>query len=85
MVDPQPKQILPPPGTTRWTAWRKVAVVIGVRQGVLTADEARDRYDLSREELADWGEAFDRRGIGGLLVKNRKLALPRQRQREYGG
>src|ERR1700733_2622283 len=64
-------QILPPPSTTRWTAWRKRAVVIGVRQGALTADEAGDRYKLSREELAYWGEAFDRRGIGGLLLKNR--------------
>jgi len=55
----------------RWTAWRKRAVVIGLRQGILTADEASRRYNLSREELAHWGDAFDRRGIGGLLLKNR--------------
>jgi len=72
MVDPQLEQILPPPCTMRWTAWRKRAVVLAVREGVISANEASDRYNLSREELADWGEAFDRRGIGGLLVKNRQ-------------
>src|ERR1700728_1693169 len=71
MLDPRPTQVLPPPSTTRWTAWRKRAVVIGVREGAISVNEASDRYNLSREELAHCSEAFNRRGIGGLLSKNR--------------
>jgi hypothetical protein len=61
---------LPTRGKVRWTAGRKAAVVVGIRQGVITAYEAGERYMLSREELAMWDQAFMREGIPGLLVKN---------------
>ena len=57
---------LPPPNTKRWTVARKAAVVLAVRRGVLTLDEARRRYMLSPEEFAAWERAIDRHGIYGL-------------------
>jgi hypothetical protein len=57
---------LPPPNTRRWTVRRKAAVVLAVRQGMLTLDEARRRYMLSPEEFAAWERAIDRHGIYGL-------------------
>jgi hypothetical protein len=59
---------LPPADTRRWVARRKGEVVAAVRAGLLTFDEACQRYDLSREELESWQQALDRHGLGGLRV-----------------
>jgi hypothetical protein len=40
--------------------------VIGVRDGVITREEAYARYSLSEEELAGWEAAYDRSGVPGL-------------------
>ncbi len=61
---------IPPAGTTRWTAWQKVAVIRAVRNGVLTPAEVRARYLLSAEELAAWQADFDRNGLAGLQQKS---------------
>lgn len=57
---------LPPKGTTRWVARRKEAVVRGVQAGLLTRDEAIERYDLSAEELDEWERAMNSHGTNGL-------------------
>ena len=57
---------LPPPGTTRWVARRKAAVVMGVESGLITLDEAMDRYELSEEEYASWAAAISAHGTDGL-------------------
>jgi len=57
---------LPPPGTTRWVARRKAAVVRGVESGLITLDEAISRYDLSEEEYLSWAEMASRYGTDGL-------------------
>jgi hypothetical protein len=57
---------LPPRGTTRWVARRKRAVVHGVRSGLLTLEDALERYDLSKEEFAAWEAAEARHGLSGL-------------------
>lgn len=57
---------LPPKGTTRWVARRKEAVVRGVQAGLLTRDEAIERYDLSTEELDEWERAMISHGTNGL-------------------
>lgn len=59
---------LPPPDTTRWVVRRKAEVVAAVTGGLLTADEACDRYNLSFEEFASWQRAVDRAGMPGLRV-----------------
>ena len=60
--------VLPPPETKRWMSRRKAAILVAVRAGVITREEACQRYLLSEEELAGWEVAFDRAGIRGLLV-----------------
>jgi hypothetical protein len=60
--------VLPPPETKRWSSRRKAAILVAVRTGVITREEACQRYLLSEEELAGWEVAFDRAGIPGLLV-----------------
>ena len=57
---------LPPPGTTRWVARRKAMVVMGVESGLLTLDEAIERYSLSEEEYAGWAAAVAAHGTDGL-------------------
>ncbi|MFC3711897.1 DUF1153 domain-containing protein [Sphingoaurantiacus capsulatus] len=59
---------LPPPDTTRWVVRRKAEVVAAVTGGLLTADEACERYNLSFEEFASWQRAVDRAGMPGLRV-----------------
>jgi hypothetical protein len=57
---------LPPPDTRRWVIRRKAEVVSAVRGGLLTREEALDRYDLTEEEFDSWRWAFDRHGMPGL-------------------
>jgi hypothetical protein len=59
---------LPPPSTTRWVVRRKAEVVAAVNGGLLTVDEACERYTLSLEEFASWQRAVDRSGMPGLRV-----------------
>ena len=59
---------LPPPNTTRWVVRRKAEVVAAVAGGLLTVDEACQRYSLSLEEFTGWQRAVDRSGMPGLRV-----------------
>ena len=60
---------LPPPETKRWVSRRKAAVVAAVRCGLLSLDEACERYALSVEEFLAWQHAMDRFGVAGLRAK----------------
>jgi hypothetical protein len=57
---------LPPANTKRWVIRRKAEVVAGVRAGLLSLQEACDRYDLSVEEFLSWQRAIERHGVLGL-------------------
>ena len=57
---------LPPVGTSRWVARRKLAVVHGVQSGLISREEALKSYDLSEEEFDGWEEAMTRHGTNGL-------------------
>ena len=59
---------LPAPDTRRWVASRKAAVVRAVCHGLLTQEEALQRYALSAEELDAWRSAVDAHGEAGLKV-----------------
>lgn len=59
---------LPPAGTTRWVVRRKAEVVAAVSGGLLTINDACERYDLTLEEFASWQRAVDRSGMPGLRV-----------------
>lgn len=59
---------LPSPNTTRWVIRRKAEVVAAVNGGLLSVDDACERYGLSLEEFASWQHAIERAGMPGLRV-----------------
>jgi hypothetical protein len=59
---------LPPPGATRWWPHRKAAVVAAVRGGLLSLNEAQERYALSIEEYLTWQHGIDLFGLAGLRM-----------------
>jgi hypothetical protein len=59
---------LPPPETKRWVIRRKAIVVAAVRSGLLSLEEACERYKLSLEEFLSWQRLIDSHGLAGLRV-----------------
>lgn len=57
---------LPPPNTKRWVIRRKAEVVAGVRSGLISLEEACERYTLSIEEFLSWQRLIDSHGMRGL-------------------
>ncbi|MEM1360094.1 MAG: DUF1153 domain-containing protein [Pseudomonadota bacterium] len=57
---------LPPENTRRWVASRKALVVKAVKFGLISDEEACDRYDLSDEELDSWSKAVEIHGEAAL-------------------
>lgn len=66
--EPLTLETLPCPETRRWVVRRKAEVVAVVQGGLLTFDEACERYGLSLEELASWERTADRSGMPGLRI-----------------
>ncbi len=64
---------LPPPGAMRWRVRSKAAVVMAVREGVLTLDEACQRYALSVAEYTSWEHGLDTAGLRGLGLAGQQL------------
>ena len=57
---------LPPPGTERWVIRRKAEVVAAVRGGLLSFDDACERYGITSEEFLAWQKAIESHGMAGL-------------------
>lgn len=57
---------LPAPNTKRWVIRRKAQVVVAVRSGIISLNDACSRYNLSIEEFLSWQRLIDQHGIGGL-------------------
>ena len=57
---------LPPPETERWVIRRKAEVVAAVRGGLLSLDDACDRYRLTSVEFLAWQKAIEQYGMQGL-------------------
>ena len=57
---------LPAPGTRRWVIRRKAEVVAAVRGGLLSLEEACQRYKLTTEEFLSWQASIDEYGLAGL-------------------
>ena len=57
---------LPPPNTRRWVIRRKAEVVAAVRGGLLSLEEACERYKLTVDEFLSWQRSIDRHGLPGL-------------------
>jgi hypothetical protein len=59
---------LPPPDTRRWVASRKALVVKAVIYGLISQNDALERYDLSEEEFGLWRQAVQEHGEKALRV-----------------
>ena len=57
---------LPAASTRRWVIRRKAEVVAAVRGGLLSLEEACDRYTLTVEEFLSWQMSIDQYGLAGL-------------------
>ena len=57
---------LPPSNTRRWVIRRKAEVVAAVRGGLLSLEEACERYTLTVEEFLSWQASIDQHGLAGL-------------------
>ena len=57
---------LPAPGTKRWVIRRKAEVVVAVRGGLLSLEDACARYQLTVEEFLSWQSSIDQHGLAGL-------------------
>ena len=57
---------LPPTSTRRWVIRRKAEVVAAVRGGLLSLEEACERYTLTVEEFLSWQSSIDEHGLAGL-------------------
>lgn len=63
---------LPPSDTRRWVTRRKAEVVAAVAGGLLSLEEACQRYGLTTEELASWQRLVAAHGVRGLRVTRLK-------------
>lgn len=63
---PLTKNDLPPPNTGRWVIRRKAEVVAAVRGGLISLEEALERYSLTSDEFLSWQRSIERHGLAGL-------------------
>jgi hypothetical protein len=61
---------LPPSLSIRWTARRKLAVVLAVSNGRMTLGDALRRYRISKDEFLDW-----KRAAGASLTLNQDMTV----------
>ena len=57
---------LPPVSTKRWVIRRKAEVVAAVRGGLISLEEACNRYTLTVDEFLSWQMSSDQHGLAGL-------------------
>ena len=57
---------LPRRNTKRWVIRRKAVVVFAVRGGLISLEEACERYTLSADEFLSWQRSLDEHGLPGL-------------------
>jgi hypothetical protein len=57
---------LPVPSMKRWVIRRKAEVIVAVRGGLLSLEDACSRYTLTVEEFLSWQYSIDRHGLAGL-------------------
>jgi len=75
---------LPRQGETRWVARRKAEVVAAVDGGLITLEEALERYQLSLEEFNGWRATLQRAGIPGLRITQAQRYRDLLRSHEAG-
>jgi hypothetical protein len=73
LVETLLKEGLPPPNTRRWVIHRKAAVVIAVKTGTITIEQACQVYQLTEEEFLSWKHAFETHGFSGLRTTRSQM------------
>jgi len=72
VVDPYGEQItadtLPPADIVRWVPKRKAQVICAIRGGLITREEACDRYGISSAELFSWEHLLEEHGLRALRI-----------------
>ena len=63
---------LPAPDTKRWVPRRKAEVVAAVRGGLLSLEDACERYALTVEEFLSWQRNVERYGLPGLRATHQQ-------------
>jgi hypothetical protein len=63
---PLTRNDLPPTNTGRWVIRRKAEVVAAVRGGLISLEEALERYGLTLDEFVSWQRSIERHGLAGL-------------------
>lgn len=66
IVDDDALAVLRP--VSRWTAARKAAVIMALRQQQVTFPQIQQAHGLSIDELVAWNERHRRHGQSGLAV-----------------
>ena len=59
---------LPGPNHKRWVVRHKANLVAAVRGGLISLEDACNRYKLSADEFLSWQQTFERFGLKGLRV-----------------
>ena len=76
---------LPPSDTVRWVIRRKAELVAAIRGGLLSLEDACERYQLSEEELQSWANSIAKHGIRGLRSTRLQLYRDSHAQKARGG
>ncbi len=76
VIDPFGKLLtvdtLPTADTVRWVPRRKAQVVCAIHGGLISRQEACDRYGISDEELFSWEKLLNDHGLRALRVTRTK-------------
>jgi hypothetical protein len=73
------KDELPPVGFNgRWVTGKKIMAVLAVTEGMITTQEARERWNLSEAELLCWIDGYKKQSVNGL-----KTTRIQQRRRMF--
>jgi hypothetical protein len=57
---------LPDSNTKRWVTRRKAQIVAAVQGGLLSLEEACERYRLTMDEFLTWKQSVEAHGLEGL-------------------
>jgi hypothetical protein len=83
MGQPLTLEDLPPPDTVRWVVRRKAELIAAIRGGLISLEDACQRYELSKEEVESWAASLEKFGVRGL--RTTKLQLYRDLRTKHIG